>query len=81
MREVDEHVKIWKLLQGYSAETSGGLLIMLPASLAPLYCSELYSLDGCEAWIIGDVLAADHSNQETSKNTCTIIENPTILEI
>jgi len=58
MREVDEKVKIWKLLQGFSAETSGGLLIALPESEAQKFCEEIYELDKRPAWIIGRVVAS-----------------------
>lgn len=49
----------FKLLDGYSAETSGGLLISIPAETAEAYCNEISTLDGWPAWIIGRVEAAD----------------------
>lgn len=46
----------FRLLDGYSAETSGGLLICLPKDKADGFCRELEALDGHPAWIIGDVV-------------------------
>jgi len=46
----------FKLLDGFSAETSGGLLVCMAASDAYAYCEELEKVDGRQAWIIGDVI-------------------------
>ncbi len=47
----------FRLLAGYSAETSGGLLICMPEENAKAYIAELEQLDGGEpAWIIGRVV-------------------------
>ncbi|KAK3698314.1 hypothetical protein QZH41_017682, partial [Actinostola sp. cb2023] len=46
----------FKLLDGYSAETSGGLLVILPSDKAEEYCSEILKLDGQPSWIIGEVV-------------------------
>eukprot|EP01107_Rhizomastix_libera_P008290 TRINITY_DN2345_c0_g1_i1.p2 TRINITY_DN2345_c0_g1~~TRINITY_DN2345_c0_g1_i1.p2 ORF type:complete len:322 (-),score=89.60 TRINITY_DN2345_c0_g1_i1:1743-2708(-) len=46
----------FKLLEGYSAETSGGLLVCLPREAAENYIKEIEQLDGCPAWIVGDVI-------------------------
>lgn len=57
MRAVCEASGInFKLMQGYSAETSGGLLICMPKDQAQGYISELEQLDGSKSWIIGDVV-------------------------
>lgn len=45
----------FRLLKGYSAETSGGLMICMPEEDAVAYCKELEELDGETAWIIGTV--------------------------
>lgn len=45
------------LLKGYSAETSGGLMICMPEEDAVAYCKELEDLDGEPSWIIGKVVA------------------------
>jgi len=49
----------FKLLEGYSAETSGGLLISLPRENADAFCKELEKLDGQPSWVIGEVVAGE----------------------
>ena len=49
----------FRLLKGYSAETSGGLMICMPEENAAAYCKELEELDGEPSWIIGKVIADD----------------------
>jgi len=61
MKAVDDKKKIFRLLQGFSAETSGGLLICLPKDKASLYCQELEQMDGWQCFIIGDVVAGTHT--------------------
>jgi len=78
MKEVDEKVNIFSLMKGFSAETSGGLFICLPPDKAETFCKELEELDNFPAWIIGRVI---DSKEDPSKNTCNIIENPTIITI
>lgn len=63
----------FKLIEGFSAETSGGLLVALPSDQAKLFCEEIVSIDGCPAWIIGDVVAGDR--------VANISESPKILEV
>jgi len=78
MKEVDEKVAMFKLMEGFSAETSGGLFICLPADKAEAFCKELEDIDKVPAWIIGRVVA---SNEDQSQNTCNILENPTIIPV
>mmetsp|Transcript_9490 Transcript_9490/g.17183 ORF Transcript_9490/g.17183 Transcript_9490/m.17183 type:complete len:334 (-) Transcript_9490:327-1328(-) len=47
----------FQLLAGFSAETSGGLMICMPEEDAVAYCRELEELDGEPSWIIGRVVA------------------------
>lgn len=47
----------FRLIKGYSAETSGGLMICMPEDDAVAYCKELNELDGESSWIIGKVIA------------------------
>jgi len=47
----------FRLLKGYSAETSGGLMICIPEEDAIAYCKELEELDGEPSWIIGKVVS------------------------
>ncbi|RDD44850.1 Selenide, water dikinase [Trichoplax sp. H2] len=61
MAEVAKACKInFKLLEGFSAETSGGLFICLPPEQAAKYCEEIQQLDKHQAWIIGEVIAGNH---------------------
>jgi len=78
MVAVDNKVNMFSLLKGFSAETSGGLFVCLPAEKAEAFCKELEEIDKCPAWIIGRVIA---SNEEPSKNSCYIINNPTIINV
>jgi len=79
MKEVDDQVNIFNLMKGLSAETSGGLFICLPADKAEAFCKELEELDHFPAWIIGNVLKSNEDDR--SKNSCSIIENPTIISV
>jgi selenide,water dikinase len=76
MRAVDEKVNVFKLMQGLSAETSGGLLVALPADKAQAFVDEIVALDRQPAWIVGRVLAA-----EDSKRDAYIVPNPTVIEV
>ncbi|KII73470.1 Selenide, water dikinase [Thelohanellus kitauei] len=60
-KEIAEKCEIdFKLIEGYCAETSGGLLICLPEDKAKNFCEKMMREDGSDgAWIIGDVLAGD----------------------
>ena len=61
------------LLQGTSAETSGGLLIALPREQAAAYCKDIQAQEGFQAWIIGIV--------EKGQRTARIIDKPRIIEV
>lgn len=64
---------MFQLLQGYSAETSGGLLITIPREGAELFLQEIQEREGCPAWIIGDVIEGDRG--------ATIKDDPTIIHV
>ena len=64
---------MFQLLQGHSAETSGGLLICLEREQAAAYCKEIYELEGYKAWIIGIV--------EKGNKTARIIAKPRVIEV
>jgi len=49
----------FKLLDGYSSETSGGLLICLNKDVVQDFLMELQSLDHSPAWVIGNVVKGD----------------------
>lgn len=62
MAEVDAKVNtMFKLMEGYSAETSGGLFVCMPADKAQGFCDEIEKLDGHAAWVIGDVIKGDRT--------------------
>jgi len=64
---------MFQLLQGGSAETSGGLLICLPREQAAAYCKEIEKQEGYQAWIIGIV--------EKGNRTARIIDKPRVIEV
>lgn len=66
MRAVDDRVQIFKLMEGFSAETSGGLMVCLPAENARAFCDEIEQLEGHPAWIIGRVVEGDHTADITA---------------
>ena len=63
----------FRLLKGYSAETSGGLMICMPEEDAIAYCKELEELDGEPSWIIGRVVS-DVNRKATITNDVKILE-------
>lgn len=64
---------MFQLLQGYSAETSGGLLMAISPEGAEAVKEELWKLEGEKAWVIGTVQAGT--------GTARIVDSPTILEV
>jgi len=64
---------MFQLLQGYSAETSGGLLLAISKDSAEAFIKEIKELEDCDAWIIGDV--------KQGTRGATIIDNPTVIEV
>jgi selenide,water dikinase len=63
----------FKLTTGFFVETSGGLLVVLPAAKAEAYCRDLEELDGVPAWIIGRVIPG--------KRTAHIIDSVIVMEV
>jgi len=64
---------MFPLLQGNSAETSGGLLICLPREQAAAYCKDIQKVEGYQSWIIGIV--------EKGNRTARIIDKPRVIEV
>jgi selenide,water dikinase len=64
----------FRLLKGYSAETSGGLMICMREDDAIQYCKELEELDGEPSWIIGRVV-------ESAERKARIVDDVKVLEI
>lgn len=65
---------MFKLLQGYSAETSGGLLICLPRIVAHEFCDDIEKQEGRKAWVIGDVV--NGSRDAKIVDSAKVIEVP-----
>jgi selenide,water dikinase len=72
--EVNDKVFNFRLNVGYSAETSGGLLVCIPEENAEAYCRELEASDGCRSWVIGRVVASP-------ERKARIVDDATILEV
>jgi len=64
---------MFQLLQGYSAETSGGLFIAISKDGAKSFIEEIQKLEGEPAWMIGTV--------EEGSRSAHIVDNPTIIEV
>jgi len=64
---------MFQLLQGFSAETSGGLLMAISREGAEEFIKEIKELEDCEAWIIGSV--------DDGERTAKIVDTPTIIEV
>ncbi|RUS69586.1 hypothetical protein EGW08_022652 [Elysia chlorotica] len=64
---------LFGLLQGTSAETSGGLLIALPREQAAAFCKDIEKQEGYQSWIIGIV--------EKGNRTARIIDKPRVIEV
>lgn len=69
---------IFRLLEGYSAETSGGLLVIIPANNAQAFVEDIQALDQQPCWIIGRVEAMQQSD---APNEAKISDNVKILEV
>lgn len=64
---------MFQLLQGHSAETSGGLLICLPREQAAAFCKDVEKQEGYPSWIVGIV--------EKGQRTARIIDKPRVIEV
>jgi selenide, water dikinase len=73
MTKIDERLKMFKLAEGLSAETSGGLFICLPKENAQDFCDDYEKIDGKKAWIIGEVIKG--------KKKAILKENIKVVEI
>lgn len=70
--------KFMKLFQGTSAETSGGLLMMLSRENALALREELATLEGMSSWIIGEVVSGNR--KAYLEKDAEVIEIPEIEE-
>lgn len=69
--ELDKQVVNFKLIEGYSAETSGGLMIVIGRENVSGFLEEFLQIEGRSAWIIGEVV------EGTRK---AIMNNPVVVE-
>lgn len=58
---IDKQVYDFKLREGFSAETSGGLLIVLPRTLADAFVQEFRGTENAPCWIVGEVVNGEKS--------------------
>ena len=74
MARVESHLNNnWNLFKGRSAETSGGLMILLRPADAEAYVKEYKELTGHDAWIIGRVVEGQRRG--------FVVENPALIEV
>ena len=64
---------VFQLLQGYSAETSGGLLLAINKDVAENFIKDIKTMENSDAWIIGSV--------ESGPRRAKIVEHPAIIEV
>jgi selenide,water dikinase len=80
---INKQVNDWGLLEGYAAETSGGLLVALPSrEIAEAFLADLKSSGQQPAewgWIVGDV--CDASAESLDARSASIIAEPTIVDV
>lgn len=72
--EVNDQIMDFRLLKGYSAETSGGLMVCMSEESARKFCTELEELDGCKTWIIGRVI-------ENAERKSRIVDEVKVLSV
>ena len=78
-KEVNDHIFNFRLTVGYSAETSGGLLICFPnIEDANGYIKELESLDQTSAWIVGNIV---EGSADSAKNMAKLADDVKFLEV
>lgn len=66
----------FKLLDGFSAETSGGLLVSFSEADAARFMQDLSAIDNCPSWIVGRVVP-----RRGSSNSAYLADNPEILQV
>lgn len=59
---------------GYSAETSGGLMVCMSKENAKAYCAELEQLDGFPAWVIGRVV-------QSKERKARLVDDVKVIEV
>lgn len=72
---IENHIMNFKLLKGYSAETSGGLMCILNEKNVDSFQKDLQNQFGEKSWVIGEVI-------RTKENSKAVIkENPEIIQV
>jgi len=71
--QLDKKIVNFKLAEGFSAETSGGLLICLEKEKVKDFIDEYTKTSGYEAWEIGQVTKG--------QNKAQIIDNVKFIEV
>eukprot|EP00755_Sulcionema_specki_P028142 Sspe_Gene.89261::Locus_61062_Transcript_6_10_Confidence_0.208_Length_2237::g.89261::m.89261/K01008/selD, SEPHS; selenide, water dikinase len=76
MADVDRMTKMFGLLEGSSAETSGGLLVGLPSKeAAEGFIADLIKEDHTQAWVVGKVVHAENpTNRAYLKDDLTVVD-------
>ncbi len=64
--DMEGHARHFNLLEGYSAETSGGLLIGFKEQDAKAFMQELGEM-GQDSWLVGHVIPGDRSGRLAEK--------------
>jgi selenide,water dikinase len=74
MADLSKHAPGFRLLEGYSAETSGGLLICMTPQDAEAYVKEIQEREGLPAWIVGMVSMEEGGRKAVLEEGYKIIE-------
>jgi len=75
-----EQVLDFKLIEGYSAETSGGLLVILPREKARAFCAEMEREDGWPAFVVGGIRAKQGYDYNAENELC-VFEEPDRMKV
>eukprot|EP01022_Parablepharisma_sp_SALTPOND_P001062 TRINITY_DN105514_c0_g1_i1.p4 TRINITY_DN105514_c0_g1~~TRINITY_DN105514_c0_g1_i1.p4 ORF type:complete len:288 (-),score=39.39 TRINITY_DN105514_c0_g1_i1:2655-3518(-) len=73
MADMHDKVINYKLMEGFTAETSGGILMMVPQDKVDSLLKEFKKRENKEAWIIGEVVKGNRQAYITKK--------PKIIEV
>ncbi|CAG9315350.1 unnamed protein product [Blepharisma stoltei] len=71
--QFDKQVHNYRFIEGFSAETSGGLLVILPRENAQSYIDDFERQEGRQAWIVGEVVPGTKQAR--------VVENPKIINV
>ena len=80
MEEKVEGMPDFKVSEGYSAETSGGILTMLEADKAKDFVAECMDEYGQQAWIIGEVVRGTRKAMIRTDADIISVTEPLIAE-